>query len=160
MERATRQEAAATRAGVQAMGAAGDAVKGSISTAAAQSLQNAMFTAESKNKDLALTFDQIIGQNNKFNIGQDDKTKLDARDRRDLGRTTRLTAAEQAGKAVVDLGAFKNQGLTNSVELKALQEAYPDYGINASNIKEFYKIALSGDEKELTKFKRKNGGTK
>lgn len=149
MERAARQEGAATRAGLTAMG--NDSMKSAISAGTTKAIQDAQREAERLNTQLAMSKDQLEMQRSMYNVGQADKEAIDKQTRKDLATTTGLTAAEQTGKLLVDLGLTKNQGLTNAAQLKILNEAFPDYEIDADNMKAFVrKLASNGD---ITRFR-------
>ena len=149
MERTARQERAATITGLTAMG--NDAVKSAVSANTTKAIQDAQLEAARINTQSAMTKDQLEMQKSQFNVKQEDLTKLDRQDRRDLATTTGLTAAEQTGKALVDLGLTENQSTTNATQLKILKEAFPDYTIDADNMKAFVrKLASNGD---ITRFK-------
>lgn len=147
MERTARQEGAATRAGLTG----NDAMKSAISAGTTKSIQDTQLEAERLNTQLAMSKDQLDMQKSQFNVKQGDLTKLDTQTRKDLATTTGLTAAEQTGKALVDLGLTENQSTTNATQLKILKEAFPDYTIDADNMKAFVrKLASNGD---ITRFK-------
>ena len=149
MERTARQEGAATRAGLTAMG--NDAMKSAVSAGATKAIQDAQLEAERLNTQLAMSKDQLEMQKSQFNVGQVDKKEIDKQTRKDLATTTGLTGSEQIGKLLVDLGLTENQGLTNAAQLKVLQEAFPDYTIDADNMKAFVrKLASNGD---ITRFR-------
>lgn len=149
MERTARQEGAATRAGLTAIGS--DSMKSTVSANTTKAIQDAQLEAARINTQSAMTKDQLEMQKSQFNVKQEDLTKLDRQDRRDLATTTGLTAAEQTGKALVDLGLTENQSTTNATQLKILKEAFPDYTIDADNMKAFVrKLASNGD---ITRFK-------
>jgi len=149
MERTARQEGAATRAGLTQLGS--DAMKSAVTAGATKAIQDAQLEADRINTQSAMTKDQLDRQKSQFNVGQADKEAIDKQTRKDLATTTGLTGAEQIGKLLVDLGLTKNQGLTNAAQLKILNEAFPDYTINADNMKAFVrKLASNGD---ITRFR-------
>ena len=117
-----------------------------VTANATKALQDTLFQEKMKNEELGMLREQARTQRSQFNVGQADKEAIDTQTRKDLAITTALTGAEQVGKTVVDLGLTKNQGLTNSAQLKVLKEAFPDYTINADNMKDFVRtIASDGD---------------
>lgn len=155
MERAARQEGAATRAGLTAMG--NDSMKSAISAGTTKAIQDAQREAERLNTQLAMSKDQLEMQRSMYNVGQADKEAIDKQTREDLRTTAGLTAAEQTGKALVDLGTFRNAGDTNRTQLEVLKNAFPDYTINADNIKSFIKALSSGKEEDIIKFRKPEG---
>jgi hypothetical protein len=151
VERAARQEGAATRAGLTGMGS--DAMKSAIATGTTKAIQDAILQGERINKELAMRREQARTQRSQFNVKQEDLTKVGRQVRRDLATTTGLTAAEQTGKALVDLGLTKNQGLTNTAQLKVLQEAFPDFTITQDNMKSFIRDLSTGKEEKIYKYR-------
>jgi len=151
VERAARQEGAATRAGLTAMNS--PALKSAIATGTTKAIQDAILQGERINKELAMRAEQARTQRSQFNVKQEDLTKVGKQVREDLRTTTGLTAAEQTGKALVDLGLTKNQGLTNSAQLKVLQEAFPDFTITADNMKSFIRDLSTGKEEKIYKYR-------
>ena len=155
IERAIRQESAATRAGLTQLGS--DAMKSALTANATKALQDTSFQEKMKNEELGMLAEQARTQRSQFNVGQADKEAIDKQTRKDLATTTGLTAAEQTGKALVDLGLTKNQGLTNAAQLKVLQEAFPDYTINADNMKSIIRALSSGDKEKILKYRKPEG---
>lgn len=151
LRRAARQEAAATRAGLTQLGS--DAMKSAVAAGATKAIQDAELEAKRLDIQLARSKDQLDMQRSQFNVGQADKEAIDKQTRKDLATTTGLTAAEQTGKALVDLGLTKNQGLTNTAQLKVLKEAFPDFTITQDNMKSFIRDLSTGKEERILKYK-------
>jgi len=155
MERTARQEAAATRAGLTQLGS--DAMKSAVAANATKAIQDAQLEAGRLNTQLAMSKDQLDMQRSQFNVGQADKEAIDKQTRRDLATTTGLTAAEQTGKALVDLGLTKNQGLTNAAQLKVLREAFPEFTITQDNMKSVIRALATGKEENIIKYRKPEG---
>jgi hypothetical protein len=153
VERAARQEGAATRAGLTDS----PALKSAIATGTTKAIQDAILQGERLNRELGMRGEQARTQRSQFNVKQEDLTKESIKDREDLRTTTGLTAAEQTGKALVDLGLTKNQGLTNSAQLKVLQEAFPDFTITQDNMKSVIRALGTGKEENIIKYRKPKG---
>jgi len=155
LERAARQEAAATRAGLTQLGS--DAMKYAVAAGATKAIQDAQLEAGRLNTQLAMSKDQLDMQRSQFNVGQADKEAIDKQTRKDLATTTGLTSAEQTGKLLVDLGLTKNQGLTNAAQLKVLREAFPEFTITQDNMKSVIRALATGKEEDIMKFRKPEG---
>jgi hypothetical protein len=155
LERAARQEAAATRAGLTQLGS--DAMKSAVAAGATKAIQDAQLEAGRLNTQLAMSKDQLDMQRSQFNVGQADKEAIDKQTRKDLATTTGLTSAEQTGKLLVDLGLTKNQGLTNAAQLKVLREAFPEFTITQDNMKSVIRALATGKEEDIMKFRKPEG---
>jgi hypothetical protein len=146
-ERAIRQEGAALRAAGSMSGKAGEQMKRSGLAGVTKAISENRLQTDRVNTELAMAADAARLQQQKTNIATDVRNQEDARTRRDLARTARLTAAEQVGTGIEKIGKTQNQGLTNEVQLKTLKEAFPNFDINSKNMSEFIKAVKSGDTK-------------
>ena len=151
LERTARQQGLATIAGLSGMNK--DALKSAVTAGTTKAIQDFKLKVKNLNSELAMKAEQLRTQRSQFNVKQKDLTKEGEQDREDLATTTGLTAAEQTGKALVDLGLTKNQGLTNTAQLKVLQEAFPDFTITQDNMKSFIRDLSTGKEEKIYKYR-------
>jgi hypothetical protein len=155
MERAARQEGAATRAGLTQLGS--DAMKSAVTVGTTKAIQDTLREEERLNRELAMKKDQLDMQKSQFNVGQADKEAIDKQTRKDLATTTGLTFAEQAGITLGNLGDLQNQGLTNAAQLKILQEAFPEFTITEDNMKSVIRALATGKEERIYKYRKPEG---
>ena len=153
LERAARQQSAT----IMADSTINPAYKSAVAVGTTKNIQDAILEGEKINKEYAKDKALLDKQTIQFNIGQKEKKGKDKQTRKDLAITTALTGAEQVGKTVVDSGTFRNAGDTNRTQLEVLKNAFPDYTINADNIKSFIKALSSGKEEEIYKFRKPEG---